>query len=588
MAWKRGTQNNQAGAIRMGHVKEFLVPSSRERGVTARLRILETEQCEGLAALAGASHAYVCDAAHGLPAEFASALDGGLIYLHAHEHPGTVLAAAPNAAVPAGCIALSEVQRMNCKVCTHENERWTLYDGVGALAHDAREAAIGDTAVRAVEGEAKALACVVYEVRPRFLSAADPSRGAHSGAVVDAPVLCSALARHVDGCIVTLNDLFVVTVPIASRAAADSVPPPPASDPPPPPPPTEPPATIEIVARVIAVEPEVESTPESDEDEDEDESGPGTMAATVAPEALQLPDDYRGLVTSGTAAYVESDIAFPARAFALVRHASRAAAPPPPGVVDVYTSDGEWFPVKRRLLRPCIKLTSIVQAGRGKYREGDAEAAATPVVRDAPPCHVAVDCCTFDRVLLYLEHEARAEPFKFDPTLAPELLAASERLGVRGLEEVCRKVLGSFEERVRRTPIRYAEVVARNKAGALGRDDGSEGRGETLLVLSGMVLDITRWLDEHPGGSSIIPEQALDVDCTAFFEIYHASRQSFLYLREFYIGELAEEDIALLPKPSALASQEATASPAFLEELRRRTPWRLRPEDLIVEKWKSF
>ena len=65
-----------------------------------------------------------------------------------------------------------------------------------------------------------------------------------------------------------------------------------------------------------------------------------------------------------------------------MRHASRAAAPPPPGVVDVYTSDGEWFPVKRRLLRPCIKLTSIVQAGRGKYREGDAEAAATPVVRD--------------------------------------------------------------------------------------------------------------------------------------------------------------------------------------------------------------
>ena len=221
MAWKRGTQNNQAGAIRMGHVKEFLVPSSRERGVTARLRILETEQCEGLAALAGASHAYVCDAAHGLPAEFASALDGGLIYLHAHEHPGTVLAAAPNAAVPAGCIALSEVQRMNCKVCTHENERWTLYDGVGALAHDAREAAIGDTAVRAVEGEAKALACVVYEVRPRFLSAADPSRGAHSGAVVDAPVLCSALARHVDGCIVTLNDLFVVTVPIARLPASE-------------------------------------------------------------------------------------------------------------------------------------------------------------------------------------------------------------------------------------------------------------------------------------------------------------------------------------------------------------------------------
>jgi cytochrome b involved in lipid metabolism len=50
------------------------------------------------------------------------------------------------------------------------------------------------------------------------------------------------------------------------------------------------------------------------------------------------------------------------------------------------------------------------------------------------------------------------------------------------------------------------------------------------------VLDVTRWLDEHPGGSQIIPEQALGVDCTIFFEIYHASRQAYLYLKEFYIG----------------------------------------------------
>ena len=43
--------------------------------------------------------------------------------------------------------------------------------------------------------------------------------------------------------------------------------------------------------------------------------------------------------------------------------------------------DDEYFPVKRRLLRPCIALTSVVQAGKGKYKsEGvggaDAEAMA--------------------------------------------------------------------------------------------------------------------------------------------------------------------------------------------------------------------
>lgn len=74
------------------------------------------------------------------------------------------------------------------------------------------------------------------------------------------------------------------------------------------------------------------------------------------------------------------------------------------------------------------------------------------------PVHVAVDTCTFDRVLLYLEHEARGEPFRFDPLIAAELWDAAVILGVRGLQDTCEKVLGSFQERVRRTPIRLDEV----------------------------------------------------------------------------------------------------------------------------------
>ena len=76
-----------------------------------------------------------------------------------------------------------------------------------------------------------------------------------------------------------------------------------------------------------------------------------------------------------------------------------------------------------------------------------------------------MDCCTFDRVLLYLQHARRGEAFKFDPTLAPELLTASESLKIRGLEDCCRRVLGSFDERVRKAPIRYSEVVERNARG---------------------------------------------------------------------------------------------------------------------------
>jgi cytochrome b involved in lipid metabolism len=255
-------------------------------------------------------------------------------------------------------------------------------------------------------------------------------------------------------------------------------------------------------------------------------------------------------------------------------------------VVTVFTMDEEEFPVKRRLLRPCLALTSLVQAGRGKYAQPaqsrceDSSNSNNPETQDlVNRIVVPVDACTFDRVLLYLEHEIRGETFKFDPLIAADLLEAAISLKIQGLQDTCEKVLGSFAERVRKVPIRLQEVLDRNEQGRLAALDPMRRgkRGETLLILSGMVFDITRWLDEHPGGSTIIPEQALNMDCTVFFEIYHASRQSFLYLKEFYIGEIAEEDLALVPLPPG----DATPSAAFVEQLARVTGWRLRNDQLI-------
>jgi hypothetical protein len=40
-----------------------------------------------------------------------------------------------------------------------------------------------------------------------------------------------------------------------------------------------------------------------------------------------------------------------------------------------------------------------------------------------------------------------------------------------------------------------------------------------LLCHAGMILDVTRWLPEHPGGSTIIPAQALNIECSRFFEV---------------------------------------------------------------------
>ena len=145
--------------------------------------------------------------------------------------------------------------------------------------------------------------------------------------------------------------------------------------------------------------------------------------------------------------------------------------------------------------------------------------------------------------------------------LADALEAAASSLGLRALEEFCAAKRGALAERVR--DWRWEEVVAGNDAGGC------------LLAVDGMVLDVKRWLPEHPGGDRIIPAQALNVDSTGertlakhrsgpcgspsdtqvmctlpsppptavFFELYHVTRESFLLLKEFYVGEVVPEDL---------------------------------------------
>lgn len=95
----------------------------------------------------------------------------------------------------------------------------------------------------------------------------------------------------------------------------------------------------------------------------------------------------------------------------------------------------EWFPVKKKLLRPCIALTKAVQD------KGDV----------AVELSVDVDCPTFDKVLLFLEAEAlgRAHEFNVDINLADDLLQAARTLGCQPLEDVCLRLLGDFESRIR-------------------------------------------------------------------------------------------------------------------------------------------
>jgi len=187
--------------------------------------------------------------------------------------------------------------------------------------------------------------------------------------------------------------------------------------------------------------------------------------------------------------------------------------------VNVITNDGEYFPVKKKLLRPCIALTSTVQS---KQEHADV--------------FVDIACDIFDKCLVYLEAEAtgRTSKYDFDINRTGDLLAAANVLRLRGLQELCEKKQGAFKARIRYYS--FEEVVRKNS-----------DEGQCLLLLDGMVLDVLDWLSEHPGGNTIIPSQALNKDCSTFFELYHVSRESFMYIKQFYVGELVEEDVEKVP-----------------------------------------
>ena len=74
------------------------------------------------------------------------------------------------------------------------------------------------------------------------------------------------------------------------------------------------------------------------------------------------------------------------------------------------------------------------------------------------------------------------------------------------------------------------------------------------------------------------------MDATVFFELYHVSRQSFLYLKQFYIGEVVDEDLTLIPT----RDDGQKASAGFIDQLKSFTD-AFRMEHKVEQKsFKSF
>ncbi|NWQ62403.1 CYB5B protein, partial [Neopipo cinnamomea] len=60
---------------------------------------------------------------------------------------------------------------------------------------------------------------------------------------------------------------------------------------------------------------------------------------------------------------------------------------------------------------------------------------------------------------------------------------------------------------------------------------------ETWLVIHGRVYDVTRFLEEHPGGEEVLLEQA-GRDATESFEDVGHSTDAREMLKQYYIGEV--------------------------------------------------
>jgi hypothetical protein len=582
MAWKRGTQNNQAGEIRKGQIKEFLLPTYRELSVSFRLKIIDISTTfQNL--LNNDFSAYTNF--EYLPNEIQPFIqpETNILHLHAHEHPASVVNCKSSNLVPKGCIALSESHRINSKVCIGENELWTVYQGE-VYAYDIREVSIGDKKIR-IGGKPEPLSQLILDLKLFSFNNSNDEKISNT-IHINAQILRPQILKYLLWSIVTVDESYPYLLNESmnqSQSISDLV---------------HLSQNLNIILSVVKVD--LQKFDDINQGEDDNYECIDTdltlekvdnenLTAKLSRNMENLQDSYRGLVTSDTVIYLQVDKQFQS----IIYLENNPSIPPSPlmkNIVYILTNDNECFPVQRKLLRPCLALTVLVQAGRGKYANSSVmenqhvELYGT----EDNPYFIDVDACAFDRVLLYLEHEARNEPFRFDPLIVSELRDAGVKLKVLGLVNDCDRVLGSFQERVRKNPIRLQEVITRNNAGITKDSNGITKRSETLLILSGMVLDISRWIDEHPGGSAIIPNQALNMDCSVFFEIYHSSRQSFLYLKEFYIGELAEEDLPLVLKPALSCDQNNEPSLAFQEQLRKVTSWRLKPEDYQKPVYKSF
>ncbi|KAJ1654124.1 hypothetical protein IWQ61_005886 [Dispira simplex] len=76
-------------------------------------------------------------------------------------------------------------------------------------------------------------------------------------------------------------------------------------------------------------------------------------------------------------------------------------------------------------------------------------------------------------------------------------------------------------------------------------------KSDLWCILSGKVYDVTKFVDEHPGGEEVLLEHA-GLDCTEAFEDVGHSEDARDLLAEYYVGDLeGSSEPAGPPKPTS-------------------------------------
>ncbi|XP_056381909.1 cytochrome b5 [Hyla sarda] len=85
---------------------------------------------------------------------------------------------------------------------------------------------------------------------------------------------------------------------------------------------------------------------------------------------------------------------------------------------------------------------------------------------------------------------------------------------------------------------------------------------ELWLVIHGRVYDITRFVEEHPGGEEVLFEQA-GADATESFEDVGHSVDAREMLKQYYVGDLHPDDCKSSSKKDVLITTSSDSSSSW-------------------------